>query len=141
MNRTVVITLGRNVGGVPMRLSRWRSFQLDIKWSLDDVGATIIQAPSFDSKRSHDQVGQWEGNEEAACAFVAVMCHDYGLVEVLRSQLAILANVYQQDAIGFVNVVGSDHLVTPPAGGVQLYNLVIGGDWAAKERAMRENLL
>lgn len=111
--RTIVITIGRNIRGNPMPLKQWRMFRGAVYEALLDNNAIIIQQPSDDPKRSHDQVGVWQGVEEPACTFVALGSKDYRYINRLHNDLQALAVLYEQDAIGYINVPGTDHVVTP----------------------------
>lgn len=113
MNRTVVITLGRSIKGKPMPLKRWRGFQEDVFQVLNSAGAEIIQQPAWDMKRSADQLGYWDGVAEPACTFVAFLRSGVERRNQLASDLKCIAREYEQDAIGYINILGQDHVVTP----------------------------
>ena len=107
---TIIITIGRNVGGKPMNTVRWQKFKSDILGALASHEATLLQQPQMGNMRAHDQIGWWEGKQEAAATFVAFI-HRRELAN-LRRWLSGLAEYYDQDAIGFIAAVGTDHLVT-----------------------------
>lgn len=106
---TVVITIGRNVGETPMLDLAWSAFKSSVRRALASSKATVIQRPHTDGSSLRDQVGQWEGGTEGAATFVAFI-HE-SQVAYLRQYLYTLLPLYKQEAIGFIVVDGTDHLI------------------------------
>jgi hypothetical protein len=109
---TAVITIGRNVGDAPMDDRTWHDFKSDILASIRIAGGcTIVQAPSMAMGPS-GQVGMWEGKVEGAAAFVLLVKDERDTIGRLRALLESDRIFYKQDAIGFIVVPGTDHLIT-----------------------------
>ncbi len=108
---TIVVTLGRrDHSGSYMNAAEWTEAKRSVLHSLEINGASIIQAPQMGKMRAHDQVGEWEGQRENACAFVALIS-GYHNIAVVRSMLATDALIYGQTCIGCIVTIGTDHLV------------------------------
>lgn len=105
---TLVVTVGRNIGREPMLQSRWMGLQGRIEFALSQRG-TLIQRPS---NKMVGQLGSWEGQQEDAACFVALIPSKAGL-DFLRGRMVELARAYKQEAIGFIAVEGTNHLVRP----------------------------
>jgi len=105
---TVAVTLGRNVGNVPMALYRWSDFQQKIRAVLSGNG-TVIQEPA---RMSGAQMGEWDGVREDACTFIALL-PTVERVGNVRTGLKFLCGLYKQQAIGYLVCDGTDNLVTP----------------------------
>lgn len=110
MNNTYVITLGRNIGDKPMSARRWHSFKVDVYNLLCDNWCVVVQRPQLSCASSHDQVGEWGGQVEYACTFVAFA--PTGLHIAMGNWLTQLCQKYEQEAIGFIHVAGTDWVVT-----------------------------
>lgn len=112
MKHTVVVTIGRNIGGTPMPSLMWQQFKADVMYVLNECHADVIQRPHIVSKT--DALGCWEGVicEEAA-AFVAFI--DSRDLPTPIPHLRTLAAEYSQDAIGWLVVAGTENLIRPRA--------------------------
>lgn len=104
----VHVTIGRNIGRVPMALPDWATFSTAVRdrlaWHLE--GATVTE---------HDGTGDWEGVREESVVITA-----YGAPVTLNAQilltrdLATLARNFEQDAIAVT--FGRSVLVKPTDG-------------------------
>lgn len=100
LNKTVTISVGRNVRSTPMRAREWQAFTSDVARLLEHYGAVVY----VDGATS---VGTWGGVREASCTWVATLSGDK--VKHLRARLAQLAGAYCQDAIAMT--VGKTELL------------------------------
>ncbi len=107
---TVVILIGRNVKGVPMTDEMWHNFKTSVVDSVRIVGGTVIQKPSM-AKGPAGQVGVWEGATEGAATVVALISNRCVEADRLRWLLDMDRMAYDQDAIGYIVVEGTDHLI------------------------------
>lgn len=89
-----------------MDRGRWVDFQTAVANALLDVGCDLIQYPAL----GESQVGRWGDAVEGASAFVALHIGDPS--PWLRPTLAEIKHVFRQDAIGYILVAGSNHLIT-----------------------------
>lgn len=105
----VVITIGRNVGNLPMSEADWFGFRKQVANDLADVQAVVLQRPKL-VMGNVSQVGVWQDTEEEACTFVATVS-SLGRVSRLSAALANTKAVYKQDAIGFIFLQGTRHFV------------------------------
>lgn len=105
------ITIGRNVGSVPMASEVWADFVADVR----HAATSTIGAPNMIIK---GEGGSWEGVAEESAVFVILDASEIVTVRLaLRRRLANLATTYAQDAIAVAFgtsslVVRSDALVT-----------------------------
>lgn len=109
---TVVVTIGRNVGGKAMGAQVWAQFKAGIETALHQHDVMVLQSPQMGKMRAHDQVGWWDGQSEPAATFVGLI-GSYQNMASLRRLLSRLAADYQQEAIGCIITLGTDHLVCP----------------------------
>ncbi|WP_263729975.1 hypothetical protein [Cellulomonas sp. SG140] len=90
----VTVTLGRNVGTVPMAAEEWDDFQTDAEAILE--GCTVREDVWWCER--HYGAGEWDGIREESVRVTLL-----GVVEVreaqLRLELAELADQYRQDAV------------------------------------------
>lgn len=113
-NVTQVITIGRNIGSMPMPLDEWRRFKLAVLASLSATHANVIQRPLIDDHATA-QVGSWEGAaSEDAATFVALTPEAYAFT--VRNKLKAIAARFGQEAIGFIVVAGDRHLIETTQG-------------------------
>lgn len=105
----VVLTLGRNVGRLPMSEADWFGYRKQVANDLDDVQAAILQRPKM-LMGNVSQVGQWDGADEEACTFVAVVS-TLGKLERLSRAVRFTRAAYNQEAIGFIALQGTRHFV------------------------------
>jgi hypothetical protein len=109
--KTVVVTIGRNVGTKPMDTKAWQAFKRCVLWHLNDHGGNVIQRPNLQT--AHDQMGTWEGKvSEDAATFVALFRWGSDLSGLGRD-MAFIAKRFDQEAIGLIIAEGTDHLVYP----------------------------
>ena len=101
---TCHISLGRNVGDVPMSDEDWLGYKLAVQASIGSVGGQIIQRP-----HKGEQLGLWEGCEEDACVFVAFVLGKH--INQLKRCLVEDATKYKQLCIGFIERRGTHHLL------------------------------
>ena len=85
---TVTVSIGRNIGSVPMPGPEWRRFRRT-------VSEALAGGPVF--VRDARTVGQWEGVSEESRTWVASV--DTDAVDVLLQSMRCLARAYCQDAI------------------------------------------
>lgn len=97
---TVTVTIGRNVGTVPMDRDRWRLFRQSIRDTLVSVASDIY----VDSAQAW---GEWDGTMEECATWVASVPSDS--LWVLRDALPYLASTFSQEAIALT--VGTTELV------------------------------
>lgn len=102
--RTVSVTLGRNVGNVPMPLDRWEEFRTLI-------GAALANLLAPDFAASYDGRGEWQGIAEDSTILVASGITRPVTSDYLRAVLSTYAEEFGQDAIALT--VGETFLVTP----------------------------
>lgn len=105
---TQVVTIGRNVGTVPMTAAAWRSFKSEVRRILSRYG-NIIQDPL-----DGHQFGSWEGQVCEDAATFVVLCPSVHSQDA-RPALRVLAARYRQEAIGFIVVAGDRHLIETTA--------------------------
>ena len=87
----ITITIGRNVGDVPMSPTRWADFRAHVGAILDSLRADIWAEATY--------VGRWDGQAEEAAIWHAGV--EGGLdVERLDATLGRLAHAFGQEAIG-----------------------------------------
>lgn len=91
----ITITIGRNVGDVPMTTNRWQSFRSNADYALREL-------VGFDQPYElHEGVGEWNGVREDSHKVTVLLKEpiDAFLQDKLRARLAMLADSYRQDAI------------------------------------------
>jgi len=93
---TVALTIGRNIGTVPMAPHDWHAFK-------DAITATLAITYGTGNGR-----GEWDGVSEETFFAVGVVSD----IDTVRAHLATLARTYHQDAIGCVAMAGTDSAVT-----------------------------
>lgn len=103
MFSTVVVSIGRNVGTVPLSDDVWSCFVRDVGEVLTWAGGTLVVEAA-------ESAGVWDGVVEESATFVAVGVPVEALLS-LRSRLARLAGFYGQEAIAVTT--GSTDLVSP----------------------------
>lgn len=98
--RAVTVTIGRNVGDVPLPAERWNEFvsrtRAVVEQSTDDLWAV---APYR---------GSWDGVSEDAVLFYGSVGSDE-VTTSLREALRNLASYYDQEAVGLA--IGDSELV------------------------------
>ena len=99
---TITITIGRNVGDVPLDDHRWAGFRNDIQTVLSNHYAEVYVNAAAGR-------GTWEGVEEENATWVASV--DTAFIPGVRARLKYMADLYKQDAIALT--VGDTALVTP----------------------------
>ena len=104
---TITVTIGRNVGDVPMTEERWEDFTTKVDRAVAEACDDIWQ-------RAVVHAGNWKGNPELACTWVADPWHD-DTIGPLRLALRVLAGEFDQDAIALT--IGRTELVEPFAPG------------------------
>lgn len=113
MKLTLFVTLGRNINNEPMDREDWMNFRRQARMILESCGVNLVQQPD----ESHDggQQGTWQGEVcEQACTYVGLATLETAELLSLarmREQLAELAGLYMQDAIGFAVALGHDNLI------------------------------
>ncbi|MCK9382934.1 MAG: hypothetical protein M0P95_17965 [Sulfuritalea sp.] len=111
---TVVVTIGRNKTGIltgaqaPMSWQDWMAFKRAIFTALRVPDGTILQHPQM-TVACPGQVGTWEGVDEEAAAFVALI-PDH-LIEVVKGAVKLIRYTYGQEYAGFIVASGDRHLV------------------------------
>lgn len=97
---TITVSVGRNVGNVPMSDQAWQDFRAEVRRALS-MGTIHV-----DDARS---IGEWLGVSEESSTFVA---DDFtpGAAEMVTDALAIIGGRYGQDAVAVT--VGETRLVT-----------------------------
>lgn len=110
MKMTTFVTIGRNVGNEPMSRADWMNFRRNTRVILETAGVNLVQRPHECMDES--QVGTWQGvGTEQAAAFVGLLeCETLVPLSRIREQLAELASIYKQEAIGFAVAMGHDNL-------------------------------
>ena len=113
---TLYITIGRNIGDKPMSTAQWFEFKSAIMSTLESKGADIIQRPIISWSVCGAQFGIWKGKvcEDAATFVAFINLHGAGthtLFNQLKTALKILKGVYQQEAIGFALIQGTNNLI------------------------------
>jgi len=111
MTSLITVTIGRNVGTLPMPRNEWDEFRNQVKTSLfQDGGATQVFGP-FDGQ------GSWTDADgelivEDSSTFTA-LTDRRGFADELGAQLSDLALLYGQDAIAYS--IGEAQLAVAPA--------------------------
>lgn len=95
---TIVISIGRNVGNVPLDAKRWEGFCTLVRTLLAESRVYVYGAES---------IGVWNGVSEDSRTWVAETSTDK--LEDIRSSLRAFAKLYEQDAIALT--VGQTELV------------------------------
>lgn len=110
---TLIVTIGRGLdGGGRLSNAQWAGYKTGVALALKRHGAIAIQAPRLGASRHHaDQRGLWEGKVEEAATFVCLWECDVADEAMLQHDLNNLRTTYGQEAIGFINVPGQDHLI------------------------------
>lgn len=85
---TVTVSIGRNVGAVPMPVDVWRRFRRDVAGYLASGDVFVSDART---------VGRWDGVAEESRTWVASIASSD--VPSIVSAMAALARAYRQDAI------------------------------------------
>ena len=89
---TVTVSIGRNVGNVPLSAGQWDRFR-----------AAVAEGVNFHTSDRYVEdalsFGAWEGVEEESRTWVALLAADYDRVPELTRYLAAIARAYGQDAI------------------------------------------
>jgi hypothetical protein len=100
---TITVTIGRNVGDVPLPDSEWIDF-------VNRTRATVAEVTD-DLWVATDYTGEWNGTSEDAFVFYGPLptSADNALVDRLRVSLGSLATYYGQEAIGLS--LGASELV------------------------------
>lgn len=101
-NSTIVINIGRNVGGQPMNNARWSRFKRELMADLERAQADILFRGDGD--------GIWQGRiEETAHSVTAIM--PTANIENLRDRLSLLAYLYDQECIALITAYGDANLI------------------------------
>lgn len=82
------ITIGRNIGNVPMHDYVWENFQAEIS----DLFSELYVSSPFQ--------GQWENVIEESYLFIGEIRPE--MLDKLEVKLSHVAKVYNQDAIGLI---------------------------------------
>lgn len=91
----ITVTIGRNVGPLPLARDEWNGFQQDVR----DALHVSLNVPYRDIE-AHAGRGEWDGVAEDSIKFsVLVPGYDGTGYAPLRAQLAIIRDNYRQDAI------------------------------------------
>lgn len=99
---TIVINIGRSVGGQPMNNARWDRFKRELMADLEQAQADILFRGDGD--------GIWAGRiEETAHSVTAIM--PTANIDNLWDRLALLAYLYDQDAIALIAADGDANLI------------------------------
>lgn len=98
--KSLTITIGRNVGVLPMDQSRWASFV--------DATRRVVELATDEVWAIAPYRGSWDGVHEDAMIFYGAYGAD-SVTTSLREALANLATYYDQDAIAVA--VGDSELV------------------------------
>lgn len=101
---TVVVSIGRNVGDVPLSDEHWLAFQDEVRHALS-MGTLYVDA-------AHSR-GEWLGVAEDSATFVADDFTPYS-VGLVSDALAVIGGRYGQDAVavttGETTLVNSRHV-------------------------------
>lgn len=90
----VTVTIGRNVGDIPLRATYWLEFQEQARQLLRDHFRPTLELGPFYGE------GEWGGVTEESAAFI-VVTHYPGSVQRFGEALSALAQSFQQDAIAW----------------------------------------
>lgn len=90
----VTVTIGRNVGTIPMGDAAWLQFVVDVT---NDVSAILHPEVTFNYRGQ----GEWQGVTEDSCSFSFVDVQRTTLASDVDKVLSVLAVRYHQDAIGW----------------------------------------
>jgi hypothetical protein len=101
---TYWVSIGRNVGTVPMGHHEWQGFQ-------DAIAAVIDHLPQAGIITEVDGSSTWDATPEETHLFLVTVPAQY--VNLFRARLALLVPIYRQDAIGFVGGPSTDTLIRP----------------------------
>jgi hypothetical protein len=99
---TIVVSIGRNVGNLPMSALAWEQYIEALTFRVEALNGTILG-------RARGR-GEWDGGSEDNYILIAVF--PTSLLPALRGWLSSLAAAFHQDAIGLVvNDNGTNSLV------------------------------
>lgn len=101
MTNTVTISIGRNIGSVPMDTATWRAFVKDVNSALD-------WAKSVVHVRGAKSIGEWNGVAEESRTWVADILS--AKLPLVAWRMSDLCELYGQDAIALT--WGKTNLVT-----------------------------
>ena len=99
----VTVTIGRNIGDLPMAPPDWDRFQDDVR---DQLGALLKADYTF----TYYGEGEWEGVKEESAVILLVGTTYTARTGDVDSVLSALSDKYLQDAIGWS--AGLGHLAT-----------------------------
>ncbi len=85
--KQITITIGRNVGSRPMTPNQWNTFKSEVEGMFTQLYVNV------------SSIGEWGGVKEESQVYVGEC--ECG-VEYLELKLAMLASMYEQDAIGLL---------------------------------------
>ena len=107
---TLYITIGRNIGDKPMSTAQWFEFKSAIMSTLESKGADIIQRPIISWSVCGAQLGMWKGKvcEDAATFVAFINLQD---ADQLKTELLAIKGDYEQEAIGFALIQGTNNLI------------------------------
>jgi len=109
MTLTVTVTVGRNIGTVPLSADNWESLQRRIRVAL------AYATTGTGETETHFGVGTWEGVTEKSAKITryGTEWSKYTGLVWLRSELGEIARIYRQDAISLVT--GEGEIIAPLA--------------------------
>lgn len=110
MSYTVVVTVGRNIGRTPMPDNQWLLFNQAVLDELNTQSAQLLCNPVINPGTVAGGIGVWDGQAEDCAVFVATIATT-SQVARLRERLKLVKRAYSQDAIGFIELAGTNHLV------------------------------
>ena len=87
--KTATITIGRNVGRVPMNNKQWSFFQFDVRSIAEKLGTVYFAGGSF--------AGSWKGVKEDN--YTVVYSLVVGEIPRLKRKLTTLKRTYKQESI------------------------------------------
>lgn len=90
-----------------MSATLWQSFRDDLYATFHAHNAEVVQKPANGDGAS--QRGVWAGGVEDACTFVALVAESH--LFALRHDLTEVRKRYQQEALGFLEIEGTQHLI------------------------------
>lgn len=104
---TVTVSIGRNVGDVPMPIHRWRQFQMDTH----GVIADSVFEKQIEFIERHVGEGSWDGvtEDSVKITFGLKSALTEEALDSLRHTLTGLARFYDQDAIALT--IGQSELI------------------------------
>lgn len=105
----ITVTIGRNIGKVPMSEGMWLDFKAEVARAMMGNGKALLCQPTMLYGFGSTQVGVWEGEQEQCAVFASYYSPEEE--RALIPQLQAVGKAYRQAAIGFVAVPDTESVL------------------------------